>query len=151
MFNLWHDNVCWTRPYHIPNFVFHSLSSKRKKICPLSQCVQVNFTGMFLSSSRNSWNQCWANSTEQPIRFILYELRKNKFVHISHTFVVLYFRCAGMYTMDVIAKTAFGLKVDSQKDKNNQFVTMAKKLFEFGFFNPLIIIACKYYADKYKN
>ena len=46
--------------------------------------------------------------------------------------------------MDVIASTAFGLKIDSQKDKNNQFVKMAKKMFEFSFLNPLVIIACKY-------
>ena len=46
--------------------------------------------------------------------------------------------------MDVIARTAFGLKVDSQKDKNNKFVRMAKKMFEFGFLNPLIVLGCKY-------
>ena len=46
--------------------------------------------------------------------------------------------------MDVIASTAFGLKVDSQKDKNNQFVTMAKKMFNIGLANPYFIIASKY-------
>ena len=62
---------------------------------------------------------------------------------LYHTLVVIYFRSAGLFTMDVIASTAFGLKIDSQKDKNNQFVTMAKKLFDFSFFSPLVIIACK--------
>ena len=46
--------------------------------------------------------------------------------------------------MDVIANTAFGLKIDSQKDKNNQFVKMAKKIFEFSIFNPIFIVACEY-------
>ena len=46
--------------------------------------------------------------------------------------------------MDVIASTAFGLKMDSQKDKNNQFVKMAKKIFDFSIFNPIFIVACKY-------
>ena len=46
--------------------------------------------------------------------------------------------------MDVIASTAFGLKIDSQKDKNNQFVKMAKKLFEFSLLHPLVLIVCKY-------
>ena len=62
---------------------------------------------------------------------------------LYHTLVVIYFRSAGLFTMDVITSTAFGLKIDSQKDKNNQFVTMAKKLFDFSFFSPLVIIACK--------
>ena len=46
--------------------------------------------------------------------------------------------------MDVIASTAFGLKIDSQKDKNNQFVTMAKKLFDRSLANPFLLIAGKY-------
>ena len=48
-----------------------------------------------------------------------------------------------MFTMDVIASTAFGLKIDSQKDKNNQFLKMAKKIFEFSIFNPISIVACE--------
>ena len=53
------------------------------------------------------------------------------------------FRYADLFTMDVIASTAFGLKIDSQKDKNNQFVQMAKKIFDFSIFNPIVIVACK--------
>ena len=50
-----------------------------------------------------------------------------------------------MFTMDVIASTAFGLKIDSQKDKNNHFVTMAKKkIFGGGLRDPLVLIICKY-------
>ena len=53
-------------------------------------------------------------------------------------------RSAGLFTMDVIASTAFGLKVDSQKDKNNQFVTMVNKIFERSLLNPIFLAACKY-------
>ncbi|XP_067687704.1 cytochrome P450 3A13-like [Haliotis asinina] len=35
----------------------------------------------------------------------------------------------GAYTMDVIAQTAFGIKVDSQNDFNNEFVANAKVMF----------------------
>lgn len=36
------------------------------------------------------------------------------------------------YTNDVIASTAFGLKVDSLEDKNNKFYLMGKKATNFS-------------------
>lgn len=45
--------------------------------------------------------------------------------------------------MDVIASTAFGLQIDSHNDPNNQFVRMAKKLFDFNFFRLSTILLCK--------
>lgn len=39
----------------------------------------------------------------------------------------------GAFTMDVIASTAFGLKIDSHNDPNNHFVKMARKAFDFSF------------------
>ena len=46
--------------------------------------------------------------------------------------------------MDAIALTAFGLKIDSLNDKNEIFVTMAKKAFNLSLFrNPLLFMACK--------
>ena len=47
---------------------------------------------------------------------------------------------AGSYTMDVIASTAFGLQINSQKDKNNRFVCMAKKAFDLSVFSPAFIL-----------
>ena len=44
--------------------------------------------------------------------------------------------------MDVIAKIAFGLNIDSQKDKNNIFVRMAKQGLQLGVFNPFMFITC---------
>ena len=44
--------------------------------------------------------------------------------------------------MDVIASTAFGLKVNSQKDKDCDFVRMAKKFTDLSAVNPLIWLAC---------
>ena len=46
--------------------------------------------------------------------------------------------------MEVIAKTAFGLNIDSQKDKNNIFVKMAKQGLRLSVFNPFMLITCKY-------
>ena len=43
--------------------------------------------------------------------------------------------------MDVIASTAFGLKINSQQDKNNEFVRMSKKAFSTS---PLVMLWCKY-------
>ena len=45
--------------------------------------------------------------------------------------------------MDVIASTAFGIRVDSQRDKNNMFVTKAKKSFTMTASNPVLIIICE--------
>ena len=45
--------------------------------------------------------------------------------------------------MDAIATTAFGLKINSQKDKDNPFVTMAKKTSKGSLMNPFFIIICK--------
>lgn len=36
------------------------------------------------------------------------------------------------YTNDVIASTAFGLKINSLEDKNNQFYKMGKKATDFS-------------------
>lgn len=48
----------------------------------------------------------------------------------------------GAFTMDVIASTAFGVKVDSHNDPNNQFVRMAKKAIEMSFasFNAILFL-----------
>jgi len=46
----------------------------------------------------------------------------------------------GAYTMDVIASTAFGLKIDSHNDPNNQFVRMGRKAFMFSFTSPRFLL-----------
>ena len=53
--------------------------------------------------------------------------------------------------MDVIASTAFGMRVDSQKDKNNVFVTKAKKAFSNSLTSPVTLIYRKYisFISKY--
>ncbi|CAH1276954.1 CYP3A4 [Branchiostoma lanceolatum] len=44
----------------------------------------------------------------------------------------------GAFTTDVIARTAFGLDVDSQRNPQDPFVVYSKKAFNFNFLNPLI-------------
>ncbi|KAK3090780.1 hypothetical protein FSP39_014559 [Pinctada imbricata] len=46
----------------------------------------------------------------------------------------------GCFTLDVIASTAFGIDVDSQKDTENEFVKQAKKAFSGGFTSKLLIL-----------
>ena len=50
----------------------------------------------------------------------------------------------GRFAVDVIATTAYGLKVEPHKDKNNQFVAMAKEIFDKYEFNIGYIIARVY-------
>ena len=53
-------------------------------------------------------------------------------------------RACGDYTMDVIASTGFGLRVDSQSSKNNPFVVNAKKIMNVSLRNPLLILISVY-------
>lgn len=46
--------------------------------------------------------------------------------------------------MDVIARTAFGIEVDTQKNPNSPFVSYAKKLFAINMARPAILLYCKY-------
>ncbi|XP_022082383.1 cytochrome P450 3A24-like [Acanthaster planci] len=52
----------------------------------------------------------------------------------------------GGFTMDAIAKCGFGLKVDSQQNKDDPFVQNAKKAFEFSLFNPAFMIVSAFPA-----
>ncbi|XP_040189886.1 cytochrome P450 3A24 isoform X3 [Rana temporaria] len=46
----------------------------------------------------------------------------------------------GSYAMDIVLSTSFSVNVDSQNNPDDPFVTNAKKLFAFSFFNPLFLI-----------
>ncbi|XP_064612738.1 cytochrome P450 3A24-like [Liolophura sinensis] len=46
----------------------------------------------------------------------------------------------GAYTMDVIAATAFGIKLDTQTTPNDPFVKHARKFFDFSIFSLSLII-----------
>lgn len=47
---------------------------------------------------------------------------------------------ASRYTMDVIASTGFGLRVNSQEDEDNAFLKNAKKIMNFSLRNPKVVI-----------
>ena len=49
--------------------------------------------------------------------------------------------------MDVIASTAFGMKIDSHNDPENQFVKMGKKSFDFQFNSPAVILLCGFHIS----
>ena len=53
--------------------------------------------------------------------------------------------------MDVIAYAGFGLKVDSQKDKNDQFVRTAKRAFKSSLLRPLGLLLRKYLTTLYNG
>ena len=50
--------------------------------------------------------------------------------------------------MDVIARTAFGLELNTQKEKDNPFVKMAHKLLKPN--NILAMVLCKYFSFTYE-
>ncbi|XP_031759506.1 cytochrome P450 3A29 isoform X2 [Xenopus tropicalis] len=47
----------------------------------------------------------------------------------------------GSYSMDIVLSTSFSVNVDSMNNPNDPFVTNARNLFKFSFFNPLFLIA----------
>jgi len=46
----------------------------------------------------------------------------------------------GAFTMDSIAKIAFGIEVDSQKDPNDDFVKYAQMAMDFKLSNPALLV-----------
>ena len=91
----------------------------------LSLCAKSSWTKIFGTKYSRSGNGFRTNSIWYP-RFFLDSY------------------CAD-FTMDVIARTAFGLQIDSQTGKagESEFVTMAKKSMDFKLTNPMIICASK--------
>ncbi|CAN7976466.1 unnamed protein product, partial [Ixodes persulcatus] len=49
-------------------------------------------------------------------------------------------RYFGHYTLDVIAKCAFGMKLDSHSNQTNEFVTRASQAFQMSVTLPLLLI-----------
>lgn len=45
--------------------------------------------------------------------------------------------------MDVIAATAFGIKLDTQTTPDDPFIKNARKFFDANIFSPAFIILCK--------
>ncbi|XP_076087822.1 cytochrome P450 3A24-like isoform X1 [Mytilus galloprovincialis] len=67
---------------------------------------------------------------------LIYQMKKqsqrNKHVNMEQI-------CQG-FSMDVICGTAFGLKVDSQENPNNEFIKMAKEMTSLKFSSPLFLL-----------
>lgn len=51
---------------------------------------------------------------------------------------------AGAFTMDVIARTGFGIEVDSNQSTDNPFVVHSKKSMGQATIKPAVLIGCKY-------
>ncbi|KAG8442890.1 hypothetical protein GDO86_011629 [Hymenochirus boettgeri] len=45
----------------------------------------------------------------------------------------------GGFSMDIVLSTSFSVNVDSMNNPNDPFVTNARNLFKFSFFNPLFL------------
>ena len=58
--------------------------------------------------------------------------------------ISLSFRYCGAFSMDVIARTAFGLDIDSQRDPDNPFVRHARKVFEASQINLRLLSISKH-------
>ena len=53
--------------------------------------------------------------------------------------------------MDVIARTGFGYELNTQKDPNNKFTVMAKKIMNANIKNPFVFVLCKYCNSEYRR
>ena len=69
--------------------------------------------------------------------FCLYLLKEN---------IIIICRFSGAYSIDVIAITSFGVKVDCQKDRNNAYVTNAKRAFDLKFW---FLLKSKIHSDSF--
>ena len=47
--------------------------------------------------------------------------------------------------MDVIARTTFGLQIDTQKNPKNDFVKYADEFTKFSLKNPAVLLSGKCY------
>ena len=80
------------------------------------------------------------------ITYPYWDLSRTNSLKRSQVFVKCsYFRRAsGAFALDVIARTGFGVVVNSQKDKDDEFLVNAKKAMNFGMSNPLFIVSGKF-------
>ena len=50
----------------------------------------------------------------------------------------------GAFTLDVIARTGFGIAINSQTDKNDEFLVNAKEAMNFKLTNPMFLASSKF-------
>ncbi|XP_061177067.1 cytochrome P450 3A24-like [Saccostrea echinata] len=60
---------------------------------------------------------------------------------IKENYEVDFVRLFGCYTIDVIASTAFGIKIDSQRDPEDKFARMVSQLINVPLSSPLLSLA----------
>ena len=71
--------------------------------------------------------------------------------HGSHNRPISAYRAAGAFTLDVIARTGFGIAVNSQRDKNDEFYVNAKKALNLKITNPLLVLGGKFSTAGYDS
>ena len=55
----------------------------------------------------------------------------------------------GPYSMDVVTSTAFSVDIDSINNASDPFVTHIKKMINFNFFHPLLVLVVEQYCVCY--
>ncbi|KAM9329506.1 uncharacterized protein PAF06_003303 [Gastrophryne carolinensis] len=69
---------------------------------------------------------------ELLVKNIQKKVENNEYIHMKEIF--------GSYSMDIVLSTSFSVNVDSMNSPNDPFVTNARNLFNFSFFNPLFLL-----------
>ncbi len=61
-------------------------------------------------------------------------------------YIVLLLSYSQAFSIDVIAMTAFGLKLDTQEDPNDPFVEMGKRFFDMTVQKMQFFLMCRYHS-----
>nr|QTM97433.1 Cytochrome P450 [Sitophilus oryzae] len=87
--------------------------------------MRATLTTSFTSSRIKTMFELISEAAENYIKYFLNKNSKVVEIEAKETF--------SRYTIDVIATTSFGVKVDSLGDKNNEFFRMGKEISEIKF------------------
>ena len=71
-------------------------------------------------------------------RRCIFIFKMKTYDYLSSNGSFLYCSCCGNYTLDVIASTTFGMRLDSQTDEENMFVKHGKNVLKY--FNLFVMI-----------
>ncbi|XP_061178614.1 cytochrome P450 3A24-like [Saccostrea echinata] len=106
------------------------LASQQGKVWKSSRAV---LSPAFTAGKLRKMDPLITEAGDALVQHIKRAIKENEEVDIAYIF--------GCYTVDVIASTAFGLKVNSQGDPEDKFLQMVSKLISVTRTSPILILA----------